>query len=78
MALKNNATSAVIFSVANANNLGVTYQAFNNIASPPSAIPGNQSFVWGLPFFFGRTVYVGISGKTSNAGSGPYFAYTDN
>lgn len=77
MALKNNATSAVSFSVASAN-LGATYNAFNNIAGPPTVIPGNQSFVWGLPFFFGRTVYVGISDKTSNAGTGPYFAYTDN
>ncbi len=27
-------------------------------------------FVWGLPFYFGRNVYVGIEGK-----GGPYFAY---
>ena len=77
MALKNNVTSTVNFSVATAN-LGASYQAFNNIAGPPTVIPGNQSFVWGLPFFFGRSVYVGIAGKTSNAGTGPYFAYTDN
>ena len=77
MALKNNVASTVNFSVATAN-LGATYQAFNNIAGPLPAIISNQTFVWGLPFFFGRTVYVGISGKTSNAGTGPYFAYADN
>ncbi len=66
------ATTVVNLSVANAQTLfsNANNNAFNNLAGPN---PG--SFDWGLPFFFGRTVFTAIEGQTTPGGTGPYLAY---
>jgi hypothetical protein len=35
----------------------------------------SRSFDWGLPFFFGRTVFVATVGATTSQGAGPFWAY---
>ena len=61
----------VAFSVANAVTLFSSgNNAFNDVGG---SNPG--AFDWGLHFFFGRTVFVGIEGQRSAAGTGPYWAY---
>ncbi len=44
--------------------------AFNNIGGP-----NPNAFAWGLPFFYGRTVFIGIEGQSTPAGNGPFWAY---
>jgi len=34
-----------------------------------------RSFDWGLPFFFGRSVFVAIGGAQTSKGTGPFWAY---
>jgi hypothetical protein len=61
----------VAFSVANALPLiDSPFVVFNNLGGPSPLI-----FDWGIPFFLGRTVFVGIEGQSSPAGTGPYWAY---
>jgi hypothetical protein len=48
--------------------------AFSGLAGPPPQ-PDPTWFTWGLPFFFGRDVYVAIDGQPTPAGQGPYIAF---
>jgi hypothetical protein len=62
---------AVQFQIGNAVTL---FNSGKNVfAELGGSFPGE--FDWGLPFHFGRNVYVGIEGKTSTIGTGPYWAY---
>jgi hypothetical protein len=68
-----NGTSAVVgFGIGNGdqylNNLA--FSVFGEIGGPN---PG--SFAWGLPFFFGRSVFVAIEGQSTSSGVGPYNAF---
>jgi hypothetical protein len=66
-------TSTVNFNVANVNSLVVgNLTAFNNLAGNTTM---TSSFDWGLPFFFGRSVYTAIETRSTPRGIGPYYAY---
>lgn len=69
----NGQSTALNFTVANADGLLSASNPnflFGNLAAPN---PG--SFDWGLPFFFGRNVFIAIEGQSTPAGPGPYTAY---
>lgn len=70
----NGVTDMVNFSVGNAHTLLSNFQmtAFNNLAAPNSDPYG---FSWGLPFFFGRSVFTAIENAPTPGGTGPYVAY---
>ena len=68
------ATTTINFSVSNAQTL--TSNQSDGVA-PGLAGPGLNAgtFDWGLPFFYGRNVYVAIEGQSTPGGTGPYVAY---
>lgn len=49
-----------------------TYSAFGDIGGP---LGDATAFDWGLPFFYGRKVYVAIEGQAAGGATGPYFAF---
>jgi len=68
----NGTTGTINFTVGNADTLlRVTSNAvFADLAGPSAGI-----FDWGLPFFYGRNVFVAIEGKNTPVANGPYWAY---
>jgi len=64
-------SGTVAFTVENLRSLSVTTAA----AHVGADIGLARSVDWGLPFFFGRTVFVAMSGASTPAGNGPYWAY---
>jgi hypothetical protein len=65
------AARSITFNVGNGVTLiGSPNTAFNDLGGDSS---GNFDF--GLPFFFGKSMYTAIEGQTTPAGTGPYFAF---
>jgi Protein of unknown function (DUF3443) len=72
----NGVTSAVSFEVGNATTLKQTDSGDSVmplLAGP--AYVASTVFDWGLPFFYGRNVYVAVEQQSTPGGMGPYVAY---
>ena len=55
-------------------NIAILINSNNNVY-PDIGGSFPSGFDWGLPFFFGRNVHVGLEGKESSLGTGPFWAY---
>ena len=67
--------SSINFRVANAVSMfsaNPSFFAFSALAGPNS---DPNTFDWGLPFFYGRKVFIAIEGRETPAGVGPYLAF---
>lgn len=74
LAVEGGAQARVNFSIANADTLlqGNLF-AFNNLGGNL----GGGMFDWGLPFFFNRSVYTVIEGKSVGSRTGPFHAFSN-
>jgi len=72
---RNGRAALVNFSLANATALVTTNPGFAALGSLGAPQISANSFDWGLPFFYGRKVYIAIDGANTPAGSGPYIAF---
>lgn len=70
----NGTTVAVNFAVDNALQLfaNPTKAALPTLAG---TLGDSRGFDWGLPFFYGRRVFLGIENEISPAGTGPFYAF---
>jgi Protein of unknown function (DUF3443) len=67
----NNASSTVDFAIEDPTTFVANATAFTGLAGGP----GSSHFFWGMPFFYGRQVYVGIEARVAGTYTGPYYAY---
>jgi hypothetical protein len=67
----NSASSTVQFALADPRSFVSGAVAFIDLGGGG----GSTTFIWGMPYFYGRPIYVGIEGRTAGNYTGPYFAY---
>ncbi len=68
-------TASITFDIANPENSGSAYFNTGVLAAPDLGATTSGTFDWGLPFFFGRTVFVVFDGSSSSLGKGPAWEF---
>jgi hypothetical protein len=76
----NNRSAQVPFTVADPSRTSASVFVLGTLGStmpgfPLSGTTSQPAFLWGLPFFFGRTVYTAIENRDTPGGPGPYVAF---
>jgi hypothetical protein len=72
---ENGVSTSASFSVGNAESVAADDVAFASFAGTFPGPEAATTFDWGLPFYFGRTVYTAIQGAVTAVGTGPYVAF---
>ncbi|MGC2031605.1 MAG: DUF3443 family protein [Steroidobacteraceae bacterium] len=67
----NNATSTVDFAIQDPTTFVAGAAAFEGLGGGGGA----TTFTWGMPYFYGRKIYIGIDQKTAGTYTGPFYAY---
>jgi hypothetical protein len=70
---QNGVSKSVDFGVDSAAALGANDAASATLAG--TFTTSSTTFDWGLPFFYGRTVYTAIENSPTSVGTGPYVAF---
>jgi hypothetical protein len=63
------------FAIENVNSNFANYNVFSQWGVLDANGPVSGEFDFGLPFFLGRTVFVGLEGASSSLGTGTYWSY---
>jgi Protein of unknown function (DUF3443) len=72
---QNAVSTSVNFTVDDAETLGVNDPSFVAFVTLAGTFPTANAFDWGLPFYYGRTVYAAIENAPTAVGVGPYVAF---
>jgi hypothetical protein len=65
-------SETINFSIANADTL---FSNRGDFVFETLGGPNPGTFDWGLPFFFGRSIFTAIEARSTPAGTGPFWAY---
>jgi hypothetical protein len=67
----NGAVNTVQFAIADPNSFVANASAFLDLGGGG----GSTRFTWGMPFFYGRKIYVALDQRAAGGAPGPYYAY---